>query len=317
MTNQTSPLEVTKNVQSLLDWASQQFAQCGFRTARLEIELLLADAISESRQYLFSHPERPIQTTELKKFLANMKRRLNYEPSAYIIGHKAFYMAEFKVTPAVLIPRPETELLVDTAIDWLRSRSNAVVNQPLRVLEIGTGSGAIAISLLQNLSNIRLMSTDIRSEALAIAEENAKKLLHAEQLSRLTLIAGKSLEPFLTPSGTSLPLQSYDLIISNPPYVPTQVINTLSPEIRQYEPLSALDGGADGLQILDELISNSSQLLPVGGALMMEFGYGQAPALGMRLTEKFPGNYEFHKDLAGIPRCLVAIKSANQVKTHA
>jgi release factor glutamine methyltransferase len=225
---------------------------------------------------------------------ALVARRERHEPVAYLLGEKEFYGRAYRVTRHTLIPRPETEGLVDAALAWLHGREE-VAGRPTRIVDVGTGSGCIAITLALETasSGARISATDISADALATARENAVRLdantVHFHQGHLLADVA--------------LPV---DLIVSNPPYVPSRDRLLLQPDVADYEPPSALFGGEDGLDVIRQLIPEARRGLAAGGALIMEVGIGQADAIaGLLDTAGFAG-VERHADLQGIARVMVA-----------
>jgi release factor glutamine methyltransferase len=274
---------------------TDQLRAAGIESPALDMGLLLADALGLSRLQIYMNSERPLTDAERSRARELLRRRLRREPIAYILGYKEFFGLRLKVTPAVLIPRPETELLVEIVRDWLRLHS---VDFPApRIAEIGAGSGAISIALARELPDANVLATDLSADALAIARENA-----AAQglLNRITFRQGSLFDPFFRKPGA--PLQ-FDALISNPPYVPESDRTRLSPEVVVYEPGEALFGGPDGLEYLKAIIAGAHQYLKPGALLALECGQGQAELLveELRKSGKW-GGIEAHADLAGILR---------------
>lgn len=269
-------------VLKLLRWTADYFAGRGIDSPRLDAELLLADALGLDRVGLYLNFERPLQAGELAGFREKVKRRAGREPLAYILGHTEFWSLPLKVTPEVLIPRPDTELLVEQAL----ARSTVVT----RVLDVGTGSGALAIALGHERPDWAVTAIDISPAALAVARENARGNGVAERIT------------FIEADLAALPAGPYELIVANPPYIPHGELTTLMPEVRDYEPLLALDGGADGLDPYRALAGQAVHRLTPGGWLLVEVGFDQAAVVqelfaGAGLTEIFTA-----RDLAGIER---------------
>ena len=221
----------------------------------LDASLLLAEVLNTSRSSLIAADSRPLDEASLAAFRALVKRRLDGECVAYILGRKEFYGLDFQVTPAVLVPRPDTETLVEAALDVIKQL--APTNQPLRVLDLCTGSGAIAIALKHTMPELEVWAADISAEALAVARANAARLLPPDSIHFCHSDLFSALSP------------PFHLIVSNPPYVPTAEIAGLDPEVRG-EPLLALDGGSDGLDIIGRIISGAPQFLCSNGALLLE-----------------------------------------------
>lgn len=249
----------------------------------LESEILLRHALTIDRAGLFADLERQLTPAQAETFWKMIERRRCGEPSAYITGHREFYGLDFYVNASVLIPRPETELLVEKAITLARQR-------PVQTIaDVGTGSGAIAISLALSLPGVTVYATDISSEALAVAEVNRRKHGIAE---RVFLRHGDMLAALTEP---------VDVIVANLPYVRKVELSTAS-EL-SFEPVLALDGGLEGLDTITRLIGEAPYKLKPGGFMFLEFGQGQAEAVVRLLTTSFPsGRIEINRDLAGIER---------------
>ncbi|MHB8382381.1 MAG: peptide chain release factor N(5)-glutamine methyltransferase [Candidatus Binataceae bacterium] len=276
----------------MLDDASIRLAHAGVESARLDAELILARAAGTSRTAIISaRPE--ISPAAATRFDAMLSRRVAREPLAYILGSKEFYSLEFEVTPAVLIPRPETESLVNAALEHAARRPD------LRVLDIGTGSGAIAISIAINAPRAVLVATDIEEAALAVARRNAAR--HRAQ-DRVELRLADIFER-LDDGGE---LGCFDLIVSNPPYVDVSAIGTLAPEVRDFEPPTALFAGADALECYRRIASGAGDRLNRGGAVMVEVGAGQGEAVSALFRQAGLHLTGVINDLAGIARVVTA-----------
>jgi len=273
---------------ALLTWTKQYFAAKGVASPRLDAEVLLSHILGRDRLYLYVNFEQPLEARELAAFREAVKKRAQRVPVAYITGRKEFMGLTFAVTPAVLIPRPETETLVEAALARLQGREN------LRLLDVGTGSGAIIVSLLARLPAARGMGTDIAADALAVAAENAARLGVAD---RLELCRGDLLAPAAG--------KTFAAIVSNPPYIPDRDLAGLEPELR-HEPRAALAGGADGLDFYRRLVRGAARLLEPGGFIALEVGAGQAPAVAA-LAAPAAGlaAAETLRDCAGIERVVV------------
>ncbi|SFL63171.1 peptide chain release factor N(5)-glutamine methyltransferase [Pelosinus propionicus] len=275
-------------VQAILNWTRQYFLDKGVENPRLDAEVLLSHILKKERLYLYVHFDQPLEDKELAAFRIAVKQRAARLPVAYIIGSKEFMGLDFEVTPAVLIPRPDTEILVEAAIKRL-----ARVDEPC-ILDLGTGSGAVCISLLKNLPTARGITVDISSEALIVAKRNAAKH-QIEQ--RLTFYEGNLFVPVKS--------EKFKAILSNPPYIPSGDIAGLTPEVRQ-EPNLALAGGEDGLDFYRRIIQEGKEYLTDNGFIAMEVGIGQA-RLVADLAEK-TGYYKVSdiiKDYGGIERVVV------------
>jgi len=270
----------------MLHEASGLLAAAGIDTARLDAEVLLAHACDVSRAALIAGLS--IDGDAAGKFRAMISRRASREPLAYIIGRKEFFSLDFEVTPAVLIPRPETETLVEAALKFLATR-----REP-RVLDIGTGSGAIAIAVAMNAPKARIIATDISKEALEVARLNA--IRHGCD-SRIQFIAA-DLFPDTDPR--------FDLIVSNPPYIADADLDALQPEIRRHEPRHALAAGIDGLDFYRRIAAESRSHLNSDGAVMVEIGAGQAIAVEALFRRAGFSNIDAVRDLARIERVIRA-----------
>lgn len=276
---------------AMLKWSEQYFGSHGAETPRLDAEVLLSHLLGEKRIYLYVHFDQPLTADELAKYKEMVKRRTAGEPVAYICGEKEFMGLAFKVTPSVLVPQPDTETLVEAAIERLRGK------QSPRVADICTGSGAIALALAHYLPEASVAATDISTEAVSIAKENAESLSLSE---RVQFFEGDLLAP--------LTGESFDAIVSNPPYIPSADIEGLPREVRA-EPKIALDGGADGLEFYHRLVGESAALLKNGGFLAVECGDTQAGSIAeMAATGGF-GKTEIVCDLADKERVVVLWKA--------
>lgn len=260
----------------------------GISSPRVDAEVLLGFVLGCDRLALYREPRREVAAGEAARFEELVARRAAGEPVAYLTGEKEFMGLGFAVTPAVLIPRPETELLVETAVTLLRGVAAPVV------ADVGTGSGAVAVSLAVLLPAARVFAVDISTAALTVARENACRHRVAD---RVVFCAGDLLEPF---AGNE---SFFDLIVANLPYVPSEEVAKLPRPVRR-EPVLALDGGADGLALYRRLVSQARPLLKPGGHLLFEIGSGQgAAALGL-LPPAWEANVV--QDLAGRDRLVVA-----------
>jgi len=255
----------------------------GVSAPRLTAEVLLMRATGHDRAWLYAHSTDELIELWWIHFGRYLHERLQGKPTQYITGHQEFYGRDFRVTPDVLIPRPETEHLIEAAL--------AHTNAAGTILDIGTGSGAIAITLALE-TKARVVAIDVSLAALAVAKENARSLG-----ARVEFVAGDL--------GTALADSAYDLIVSNPPYVAERDRATLQREVREYEPALALFGGEDGLAVYPRLISDAVRLLRPGGWLMMELG----DAVAVREMCAGWSAVEIVNDLAGIPRVLIARKT--------
>ncbi len=284
----TSPVKQW-TIKKVLQWTTEYFKEKDIDAPRLTAEYLLAHALKTTRLQLYLNYDKPLTPSELSTFKTFIKQRLAHKPLAYIIGEHTFWTLSLKITPDVLIPRPETEMVVETCLEIIRKHH---LNLPF-ILDWGTGSGAIALALAKELLEVRLVGTDISFAALKVAKENA--LRHQVTLH---LIQTKDLTPFRP--------GFFDLIVSNPPYIRSKDIPNLAPEIRNYEPKEALDGGEDGLKYIRYLLQNAHFYLKKRGWLVMEIGYDQAEAVVAMVKEiDVWTNCQFFKDYAGIKRVVM------------
>ncbi|HET9982436.1 MAG TPA: peptide chain release factor N(5)-glutamine methyltransferase [Longimicrobiales bacterium] len=276
--------------------AADVLAERGVENARLEAELLLAWVLGIGRLQLYLQHDRPVSDAELERFRAAVRRRLKHEPVQYIVGTAHFRQLELRVDRRVLIPRPETEELVGAVLEWAR-RSDGAGERRLTALDLGTGSGAIALSLAKEGPFRRVVATDVSAAALELARENADALGLGE---RIELRAGSLWDAVLAD-------ERFDVIVSNPPYVAERDRATLAPEVLEWEPAGALFGGAAGYDVIEPLVRGAPSHLAPGGLLAVEVGLGQAAAVAERIDET--GAYEgarVLRDLAGRERMVLA-----------
>jgi release factor glutamine methyltransferase len=282
----------------VLKWAADYFQGKGVSEPRASGEVLLAHALNLGRLDLYLRYDQPLSPEELARFKALVVRRRAGEPVAYITGHKEFWSLDFKVTPAVLIPRPETETLVDAVLQVFKSQTeNRKMKNENWGLEVGTGSGAIIIALARELPQTRWVGIDISTPALVVALENARR---HEVVDRLFFLRANLL--------TALkPGSRFALLVANLPYVPRPVWEGLPKDIKEYEPREALLGGEDGLDLIQPLIQAAPGILQPGGWLALEVADGQA-AKAAELVEKTGEFVQIEKipDYLGVPRVIRA-----------
>lgn len=250
-------------------------------TAQRDAELLLLHVAGITRADLLTHPERELTERQSDHYQAAITRRAHHEPVQHIVGKQEFYGRDFIVNRLVLIPRPETEHLVEAAL--------AICPQPKCVLDIGTGSGILAITLALELPGTTVTATDISTAALAVAQKNAQQL-----------DAGERIQFVVSDLFAALDDEQFDCIVSNPPYVATSEV--LEPQVREYEPATALYAGEDGLAIYCRLIPEAVEHLAPGGHLLLEIGHGQRDSLQRLLAQSGFEDIRFVNDLQGIPR---------------
>lgn len=283
----------------VLKWTTSYFKSHDIESPRSAAEILLAHVLKLKRIELYVHYDQPLTRGELEQFKAFIKRRIQREPVAYILGTRGFWTIDVRVSKDVLIPRPETECLVEEALSRLTQDRSSVVK---RVLELGTGSGAIILALaLQRPQNI-FFASDNSMNAVQIAAENVRD--HGLQ-GRIHFFCGDWLDP------TRPDAEPFSMILSNPPYIRKDEISRLQPEIYQYEPLTALDGGPDGLDCLKRIITTAHNILTPGGNLLLEIGYDQRPAVQEIIdsTSRYE-NVQFLKDYSGHNR-VVGMRKRN------
>ena len=296
----------TWTVLKIIQWTTEYLKGKGIDNPRLDSEVLLAHLLRLDRVGLYLNFDRPLSRDELSSFREIVKRRGSREPLQYITGHQEFWSLDFKVTPDVLIPRPDTEILVEEALKAVRRETLDVRRQnqlPFTILDLCTGSGCIAISLAHELKDAVVHAIDASEAALSIARENAEK---NGVRDRVIFLQGDLYEALTSHVSR---LTSYDLIVSNPPYIKNIDIPNIQPEVRDYEPRMAVDGGTEGLGFYKRIVADAPNHLSPHGWLMVEVGEGQADAVSKMMTDT--GAFESIstvKDLAGIERVVRAHK---------
>ncbi len=266
----------------------------------LAAELLLLHVLGRDRAWLYAHPEDVLSGLDAHRFLSLILRRACGEPTQYITGKQEFWGLEFEVTPDVLIPRPETEHVIEVALDRLAVREIRAGRKPtltgddLNIIDVGTGSGCIAIALAKELPGTRIVATDISEAALAVARRNAASNGFADRIT------------FLKANLLGERTAKYELVVSNPPYIGRKEKETLMREVREHEPEIALYGGEEGYELYADLIAQAAQRLKPGGLLVLELGHGSLPAVQPLLDTPTWTNVGVTKDLAGIDRVIGA-----------
>jgi release factor glutamine methyltransferase len=274
---------------AVIQWTTEHFQKKGMDNPRLEAEVLLAHLLGIDRMGLYLNYATPLSEGERTAYREMIQRRAAGEPIAYIVGYKEFWSMRFAVSPECLIPRPETEHLVEEAV-----RTGKELQPPLRALEIGHGCGAVAIALAKELDEAQIVATDISPGARSLAQENAEA--HGVG-GRIQFVLGD-----LYPPGE----EPFNLICSNPPYIPTAEILQLASEVRDYEPLTALDGGEDGLRFFRQIAQGAPDFLAEGGWLLLEMGKGQDPQVAAILQERGFTHIDLIPDYAGVTRVIKA-----------
>ena len=280
-----------ENIASLLRTGEAELAAAEIPEARREAALLLAAAIGCEGTFLIAHPEYVPEAGSRARYQDFTARRAAREPFHYIVGRKEFFGLEFLVSPSVLIPRPETEMLVERGIESLRD-----AREP-RFCEVGVGSGCISVSILVNVTDAVGVGLDISEPAIEVARQNAglQAVEGRFDLRRSDVLAGLGRD------------ETFDLIVSNPPYVPAGDIEGLQAEVRDHEPHIALSGGQDGLAVVRKLIADSPKFLKPGGTLMIEFGFSQSEAVIGMFAADIWSTAVAETDLQGIPRIVKAV----------
>ena len=277
----------------------------------LAAELLLLHATNRTRTSLYSHPEDQLTEVESRNYFSTIERRASGVPVQHLTGKQEFWGLEFEVTPDVLIPRPETEHVIEVALDRLALRdlrskhSQNMSGEGLLIADIGTGSGCIAVALAKELPAAKVFAIDISPSALAVAERNADRLGFSD---RITFLESN----LLSAASEHLPLATrhsalgFDLIASNPPYIGRREAATLAREVREYEPAVALFGGEEGYELYSDLISQSAAHLRPGGILVIELGHDSLSAVQPLFETPAWTNVGVTNDLAGVPRVVAA-----------
>ncbi len=287
----------------ILDWTKQYFADRGVENPRLDAEVLLCAVLQCERIKLYMDFERPLTGAELSQYKNYVARRGQHEPLAYILGEKEFMRNSFKVTSATLVPRPETELLVESLI---KAAQGLKADGDVKILDIGTGSGAIIVSLLDYLPNAKGVGVDISVDALIVAEENSRRIGVRER-------AGFMQSDLFSRIPAD---KKFDIIVSNPPYIPAADIVGLAKDV-QKEPRGALDGGADGLDFYRRIISEAMDHMADEGILAFEVGINQAQVVAELCRKAGFKATAIRKDYADIERMVFAVKEEGDGSKYA
>jgi release factor glutamine methyltransferase len=313
------------DVRTTLKHGLAQLREAKVPSFTLAAELLLLHVLGRDRTWLYAHPEEQVSAADAERYFALLARRANGEPTQHLTGKQEFWGLEFEVTPDVLIPRSETEHVIEVALDRLAvrelraGRKQTLTGEGLQIADIGTGSGCIAIALAKELPGATIYATDISRAALAVARRNATRHSVAD---RIRFLESNLLEVFSVGGlanagqlGAVDPQQSpvtshqsflLDLIVSNPPYVGQREAETLAREVRDHEPKIALYGGEEGYELYADLITQSAAHLKPGGLLVLELGHNSLPAVQPLLDPPTWANAAVTNDLAGIPRVIAA-----------
>ena len=313
--------------------------EAGVPSFTLAAELLLLHVLGHDRTWIYAHPEEEIAAADAERYLELITYRAAGEPTQHLTGKQEFWGIEFEITPEVLIPRPETEHIIEVALDRLAlrelraGRKQTLTGEGLQIADVGTGSGCIAIALAKELSASTIYATDISSAALAVARRNAQRHFVSDRIhflecnlldgfakrpaesTSVSLVGAQHAAPLLGNTGPSDDLgsqitshgkRSFDLIVSNPPYIGRREASTLMREVRDHEPEIALYGGEEGYELYADLIAQSAAHLKPGGVLVLELGHNSLPAVQPLLDASAWTNVGVTNDLAGIPRVLAA-----------
>jgi release factor glutamine methyltransferase len=277
--------------------ATRRLAETNSDTPQLDAALLLGYVLGVNKSWLYAHPTRPLSESEIERYETLVRRRMCHEPVAYLVGFKPFYGLDITVDHRVLIPRPETELLVDHVLDFVQNLTSLGV-RPC-IADVGTGSGAIAVALAVNVPEATVYAVDVSDEALAVAAQNVWRYGLGEQVQ---LLPGHLLEPLPAP---------VDVIVANLPYIATGDLPNLPPQVREYEPALALDGGADGLGVITDLLLSLAspqghQKVRPGGRVYLEIGAGQGDAARVFVQDLLPeAEVRVVQDYAELDRMLI------------
>jgi release factor glutamine methyltransferase len=287
---QADPAPKTWTIGSLVKWATDDFRARGIENPRLDAELLVAYALGIDRMRVILDANRPLEGAELAKLRDLVKRRRAHEPVAYLRGEREFYGLRFRVDARVLIPRPDTETLVDVALARTRH-----VSMSMRMLDLCTGSGCVAIAVARQRPTACVFATDVSAGAIEVARDNAQRL----GAYNVAFSVGDLYAP--------VEGRRFDVVTANAPYIATGEIATLQPDVRDFEPRLALDGGPDGLDVVRRIVEGAPAHLVAGGVLALEIGAGQAPATAELLSARGFADVRADRDIARIERVVSGV----------
>lgn len=279
----------TWTVRRIIQWTTRDLSSRDVPSARLDAEVLLAHTLGTDRLGLYLDLDRPLDETERATYREMVSRRREREPVAYLTGIKEFWSLPFLVTPEVLIPRPDTEVLVEEAIGLLADDAEG-----FHVVDVGTGSGCVALAIASERPKVKVVGVDVEQRAATLAATNAERL---DLDSKVSVVVGDLLEPLSGP---------IPLVVANLPYIPTETIDSLEPEIARWEPRQALDGGRDGLQQFKRLIDGANQVVPHGGYLALEVGCEDQAKQVAELLSTAWTILRVRRDYSGSDRVVVA-----------
>lgn len=277
------------NIDEQLKTAANLLRESGIGEPRREAASLLAFALQKNKTFLIARPEYELSGEEAARFQQILQRRARREPFQYITGRQEFYRLDFVVTKDVLIPRPETELLVEKAIEILKAKENPIF------CEVGVGSGCVSVSILHEIKTARAVGLDVSAKAIEIARLNAENNGAANRL-----------ELKISDVFAALKTEKFDAVVSNPPYISSEDVETLQPEVRDFEPLTALTDGRNGLSIIEKIVAESPRHLKPEGFLLLEIGFAQADEARKIFPPETWRSVEILPDLQGIPRTIKA-----------
>lgn len=291
---------MVNTISSLLEEAIENLGKGDYFNPLLDSQILLSFVLGVDKIYLYAHKDEVVNESDKEKFMNLIELRKKRYPLQYIVGTQEFMGLDFKVGEGVLVPRPDTEILIESIIEIVKS--GYFNKETVNIADIGTGSGAITLSLAHYLENSKIYSVDISNRALEIAKENAK---HLSLENQVKFFNGNLLEPLYDDKLEG----KIDILVSNPPYIPTKVIENLQIEVSKYEPILALDGGEDGLDFYRKIINNSPKLLSKKSIIAFEIGHDQAKDIKSLLIQS--GNFKNIKiitDLSGCDRVVIGEK---------
>jgi release factor glutamine methyltransferase len=293
---------MTQNLRNSINWGVSVLKGRGIDTSRLDAEVLLAKALESERLRLFMERERELNEEESRRFYSFVQRRTAREPVSYIIGEKEFWSLNFRVRRGVLIPRPETEFLVEAALEIAKGACSEGCSrrEKVTILDLGTGSGNIAVALAKEIEDSHIIAVDSSDRAVEVAKENID--LHSVR-DRVFLMRADFRHTLCFRKNT------FDMIVSNPPYIPTDEMKGLLPEVRDFEPVVSLDGGSDGLELIRQIARKAPHYLKNGGSLLLEIGKGQKDDVVRILEKNSFDDIRSRRDLAGIERVVIARKA--------
>lgn len=283
----------TWTIGSLVKWATDDFKARGIESPRLDAEIIVAHALKIDRMKVILESLRPLEGAELALLRDLVKRRRGREPIAYLRGEREFYGLPFKVDPRVLIPRPDTEALVETALE-----RSAEVSLSMRLLDLCTGSGCVAIAIAKARPTAEVVAADISEDALAVARDNALRL----GAYNVSFVQGDLF--------AAVPERRFDVITANPPYIASEEIPTLMPDVRDFEPRLALDGGVDGLDLVRRIVTDAPRWLGADGVLALEIGAGEAADVHALFAAAGYRDVRLTKDYAKIERVVSGVRPA-------